>query len=158
VKNKVTTIVRRRDAKGHWLKGVSGNEQGRPRTALSDLCRQQITKHGLVAVLGSIAARSGAYSGKTKIPISVTDQIQAIKLLLAYGYGMPTTEIQTGQNNVKIEVLYETPKPPINCQPVVETVAAEVVALSRPIFEAEDRDDKRRSVDFPDDDPKKSIQ
>jgi hypothetical protein len=93
-----------RDARGRILPGYSLNSLGRPRTALSELCRAQITKHSLVAVLGSIAARSGDYAKKSKIPITVSDQINAIRLLLLYGYGMPKAELDNG--DVKIEVTY----------------------------------------------------
>jgi hypothetical protein len=93
-----------KDARGRWVKGVSGNSLGRPRTALSVLCREQVTKNGLVRVLGAIAARAGDYAKKSKIPVTVSDQIQAIKLLLLYGYGMPKNEIDSG--DVKIEVSY----------------------------------------------------
>jgi hypothetical protein len=93
-----------RDNRGRWLKGVSGNDLGRPRTALAELCREQVTKHGLVQVLGSIAARTGEYNKKSKISITVSDQINAIRLLLLYGYGLPKNEIDTGE--VKIEVSY----------------------------------------------------
>src|ERR1017187_5348216 len=71
-----------RDARGRILPGYSGNSLGRPRTALAELCRAQVTKLGLVRVLGSIAARAGDYAKKTKIPITVSDQINAIRLLL----------------------------------------------------------------------------
>lgn len=94
-----------RNARGQWIKGFSGNDLGRPRTALAELCREQVTKHGLVNVLGSIAARTGDYCTKTKnIQITVADQIQAIKLLLLYGFGMPKNDIDSG--DVKIEVTY----------------------------------------------------
>lgn len=93
-----------RDGRGRWIKGVSGNDLGRPRTALAELCRAEITKHGLVAVLGSVAARKGDYAKKTKIPVTVADQISAIRLLLAYGYGVPKNEIDAGE--VRIEVSY----------------------------------------------------
>jgi hypothetical protein len=79
---------------------------GRPRNALAELCRQQITKHGLVAVLGAIAARTGDYGAKKKIEITVADQINAIKLLLLYGFGQPKAEIDSG-DNVRIEVTYD---------------------------------------------------
>jgi hypothetical protein len=95
-----------RDAKGHLIKGVSGNDLGRPRSALSVLCREQITKHGLVKVLDAIASRSGDYGRKHKdIQITVSDQILAIKLLLSYGYGIPRHEIDR-PGDVKIEVSY----------------------------------------------------
>ncbi len=94
-----------RDARGRWVKGVSGNDLGRPRSALAELCRQQITKHDLVAVLGCIAARTGDYARKTKIPVTVADQINAIKLLLTYGFGVPKAEIDGG--DVRIEVTYD---------------------------------------------------
>ena len=94
-----------RDGRGRWIKGASGNDLGRPRSALADLCRQQITKHGLVAVLGSIAARTGDYGAKKKVEVSVGDQVQAIKLLLLYGFGAPKSEIDSG--DVRIEVTYD---------------------------------------------------
>jgi hypothetical protein len=93
-----------RDGRGRWIKGVSGNDLGRPRTALAELCREQVTKHGLVAVLGNVAARTGDYGTKKKIEVTVADQINAIRLLLLYGYGMPKNEIDSG--DVKIEVTY----------------------------------------------------
>ena len=89
-----------RDAKGHVLPGHSLNALGRPRLALSELCRQQITKRGLVRVLGEIAARCG----KHKDQVSVADQVRAIQLLLTYGYGAPKGEIESG--DLKIEVIY----------------------------------------------------
>jgi hypothetical protein len=102
---KQTITAPNRDGRGRWIKGVSGNDLGRPRNALAELCRQQITKHGLVAVLGSIAARTGDYGGKKKIEVSVGDQVQAIKLLLLYGFGAPKNEIDSG--DVRIEVTYD---------------------------------------------------
>ena len=93
-----------RDARGRILPGHSLNSLGRPRTALAELCRAQISKHALVAVLGSIAGRTGEYAQKTKIPLTVADQINAIRLLLLYGYGAPKSEIDNG--DVKIEVTY----------------------------------------------------
>jgi len=104
MKTKQATIDTQRDARGRWIKGVSGNDLGRPRSALAELCRQQITKHGLVAVLGSIGARTGDYGTKKKIDVSVNDQVQAIKLLLLYGFGAPKNEIDSG--DVRIEVSY----------------------------------------------------
>ena len=102
---KQTTKAPNRDGRGRWIKGVSGNDLGRPRSALAELCRQQITKHGLVAVLGSIAARTGDYGVKKKVEVSVSDQVQAIKLLLLYGFGAPKNEIDSG--DVRIEVTYD---------------------------------------------------
>ncbi|MGA1998339.1 MAG: hypothetical protein ABSH45_21450 [Bryobacteraceae bacterium] len=104
MKTKQLTAAPLRDARGHWIKGTSGNSLGRPRSALAELCRDQITKHGLVAVLGAIAARTGEYASKTKIPITVSDQINAIRLLLLYGFGQPKAEIDSG--DIKIEVSY----------------------------------------------------
>lgn len=96
-----------RNGRGQWIKGTSGNSLGRPRTALAELCRLQITKRGLVAVLGEIASRSGQYGKKYKgIPITVSDQINAIRLLLLYGFGVPKAEID-GADHVKIEVTYD---------------------------------------------------
>ena len=94
-----------RDGLGRWIKGTSGNDLGRPRTALAALCREQLTKHRLVECLGSIASRSGDYAKKSKIPVTVSDQVGAIKLLLLYGYGMPKQEMDAN-GDVKIEVTY----------------------------------------------------
>src|ERR1035441_4675663 len=93
-----------RDARGRILPGYSGNSLGRPRTALAELCRAQVTKLGLVRVLGAIAARTGDYGANKKIEVAVADQLHAIRLLLLYGYGVPKAEIDSG--DVKIEVTY----------------------------------------------------
>ena len=103
MKTKQQTAVR--DARGRWLPGTSGNDLGRPRTALAELCRAQITKHDLVSILGAIAARTGDYGTKKKIEITVADQIAAIKLLLLYGFGVPKNEVDSG--DVRIEVTYD---------------------------------------------------
>jgi hypothetical protein len=108
VEKKLAPLPQRaqRGHKGHWAKGVSGNSLGRPRSALSVLCRDVINKHQLVKVLGNIAARTGDYGRKHKdILITAGDQIAAIKLLLAYGYGVPKREIDT-PGDLRIEVSY----------------------------------------------------
>ena len=71
---KASVTAPQRDARGRWIKGVSGSDLGRPRSALAELCRAQIDKHSLVAVLGSIAARKGEYNKRAKIPVTVADQ------------------------------------------------------------------------------------
>lgn len=85
MKTKQQLAAPQRNARGQWIKGVSGNDLGRPRSALAELCREQVTKHGLVNVLGNVAARTGDYSKKSKIPVTVADQIQAhdVAVLLA---------------------------------------------------------------------------
>jgi hypothetical protein len=94
-----------RDDRGRILPGYSGNNLGRPRTALAELCRKEVTKHGLVNVLGNIAARSGVYAKKTTIPLTTADQLQAIRLLLLYGFGVPKAEIDS-TDGLKIQVVY----------------------------------------------------
>jgi hypothetical protein len=84
MKTKAPVSAPNRDARGRWLPGKSENDMGRPRSALAELCRLQITKHGLVGVLGAIAASKNDYAARTKIPITVSDQINAIRLLLLY--------------------------------------------------------------------------
>lgn len=81
-----------------WSKGVSGNPGGRPKRgeAIAELARDQIHKHDLIAKLGEIAAGKNA---------DVPDQIRAIQLLLAYGYGPPKTEVNTHEGIV-IQVVY----------------------------------------------------
>lgn len=87
-----------------WLRGQSGNPRGRPKkgNAIADLARQQIEKHRLVEKLGSIAARQSEYSD-----VEVTEQLRAIQMLLAYGYGgPPRAELEAGDGNVVIQVIY----------------------------------------------------
>jgi hypothetical protein len=57
-----------------------------------------------VSVLGAIAAGKDEAAKKSRIPITVSDRIQAIRLLLLYGYGVPKQPEETGP--VKIEVTY----------------------------------------------------
>lgn len=76
-----------------WIKGESGNPKGRPRegSAIAGLARSQVQKHKLVEELGRIGARQGEYN-----KIDVDQQIRAIQLLLAYGYGPPRGEFESG--------------------------------------------------------------
>ena len=83
-----------------WTKGHSGNPRGRPRagTAIADLARRQVDKHKLVETLGNIAAGQRA-------SVDVGQQLRAIQLLLAYGYGPPRAENEA-PGGMKIEVIY----------------------------------------------------
>ena len=83
-----------------WTKGHSGNPRGRPRagTAIADLARRQVDHHKLIETLGSIAAGQRA-------SVDVDQQLRAIQLLLAYGYGPPRAENET-PGGLKIEVIY----------------------------------------------------
>jgi hypothetical protein len=83
-----------------WAKGQSGNPRGRPRvgTAIADLARRQVDKHKLVETLGYIAAGQRA-------SVDVDQQLRAIQLLLAYGYGPPRAENEA-PGGLKIEVIY----------------------------------------------------
>ena len=87
---------------GRWFKGVSGNPKGRPKkgTAIADLARNQIQKHKLIEKLGSMAAGERDYQA-----MGVDQQLRAIQLLLAYGYGPPRAEIPT-QEGIIIQVNY----------------------------------------------------
>jgi len=97
---KTAVAAPNRDARGHWLKGTSGNDLGRPRTALSELCRAQITKVQLAAGLGDIFLRRGRYKDAV-----VADCIRAAQLLLAYGYGPPRPDVETPDGTIR--VVYE---------------------------------------------------
>ena len=85
-----------------WIKGQSGNLKGRPKnfTAVAELARSQVEKHKLIEKLGSIAAREGEY-----LDVNFDQQVRAIQLLLAYGYGPPRSEIQSSEGMV-IQVTY----------------------------------------------------
>jgi hypothetical protein len=85
-----------------WRKGQSGNPKGRPRSdlAIADLARKEVEKRGIVATLGKIGAREGDYA-----KVDPTVQLNAIKTLLAYGYGPPRAEIDVG-DGVVIQVVY----------------------------------------------------
>ena len=74
-----------------WVKGQSGNRKGRPRngTAIAQLARAQVDKHKLVEKVGSIGARQGEYA-----KVDVDQQVRAIQLLLAYGYGPPRPDTE----------------------------------------------------------------
>src|SRR5450631_4275251 len=85
-----------------WIKGLSGNPKGRPRegTAIAGLARSQVERHKLIEKLGGIGARTGEYT-----KVDVDQQIRAIQLLLAYGYGPPRAELEGGYA-VVIQVTY----------------------------------------------------
>jgi hypothetical protein len=89
-----------------WKPGQSGNPAGRPRTGNSaaELARQQIDKHALFEKLGCLAAREGEYA-----KVDFAAQLNAIKILLSYGFGMPIahTEIEGGEAT-RITVNYVT--------------------------------------------------
>jgi hypothetical protein len=74
-----------RDEKGRWLPGASVNARGRaPRGfTIAEQARDQVERRKLIEKLGEMAERPG------------DDQIAAMHLLLAYGYGLPKAEIET---------------------------------------------------------------
>src|SRR5712691_4138459 len=85
-----------------WVKGQSGNPQGRPKheTAIAELARRQVDLHRLVETLGNIGARAQEYG-----QVDVDQQLRAIQLLLSYGYGPPRAEIEASEG-LKIQVIY----------------------------------------------------
>ena len=85
-----------------WNKGQSGNPTGRPRNglAIAELARREVEKRKLVETLGKIGGRQGEYN-----KVDYGDQLNAIKALLAYGYGPPRGEIESSEGIV-IQVTY----------------------------------------------------
>jgi hypothetical protein len=85
-----------------WTKGQSGNRKGRPKSgiAIAELARGQVARHKLIEKLGRIGARLGEY-----IKVDVDQQMRAIQLLLAYGYGPPRAEVNVSEG-VVIQVVY----------------------------------------------------
>ena len=85
-----------------WVKGQSGNKLGRPRvgTSAAELARGQIEKHTLIEKLGCLAAREGEYA-----KVDFAAQLNAIKILLAYGYGQPVQQLE--RSGVPTHVTYE---------------------------------------------------
>jgi hypothetical protein len=85
-----------------WAKGHSGNPRGRPRAgrAIAELARLQLDKHKLVEKLGSIAAGERGVAD-----VDVDQQLRAIQLLLAYGYGPPRPEIEVSEG-LTIQVIF----------------------------------------------------
>lgn len=65
-------------------RGPAKGEGGRPSDEIKALCRELSDKHQLAEVLATIAT---AKDEQTK------DRVAAIKLLWAYGHGMPTQHV-----------------------------------------------------------------
>jgi hypothetical protein len=85
-----------------WSKGKSGNPKGRPKkgVAIAELARLQIEKYKLIEKLASIGAGQN-----DRDSVDVDQQLRAIQLLLAYGYGPPRVENEA-TGGLKIEVIY----------------------------------------------------
>ena len=71
-----------RDQNGRFAAGASGNYAGRPRAALSELCRNITHKRRLVQMLGEMADGVGRFRD-----IDAATRLKAVTLLLSYGFG-----------------------------------------------------------------------
>jgi hypothetical protein len=73
-----------RDENGRFTAGSSGNYAGRPRQALSELCRSITARRKLPQMLGEIARGVGEFR-----EVDVATRIRAAQLVLQYGFGAP---------------------------------------------------------------------
>lgn len=92
-----------RSENGRFLPGENGGSHGkpgrsgRPTNAVRVAAQAAVEKHQLLAVVAKIAQASERDS----------DRLNAIKLLLAYGYGQPEQRIEhTGEDGGPIEVIH----------------------------------------------------
>jgi hypothetical protein len=93
--------------RGHFKKGTSGNVAGRPKRAeaASEIARGLVKKYQIFERLARTAAGEAPDEGGTKPTIS--EQTNAQKLLLAYGYGTPIQMTEAMQaTDVHIQVTY----------------------------------------------------
>jgi hypothetical protein len=93
--------------RGHFRKGQSGNLAGRPKRAeaASEIARQLVRKYQIFERLAHTAAGEAPdESGPTP---TISEQTNAQKLLLAYGYGTPIQMTEAMQaTDVHIQVTY----------------------------------------------------
>jgi Family of unknown function (DUF5681) len=93
--------------RGQFRPGVSGNPSGRRKgiISLKDLVQAGVRKHKIVERLFAIA--SGRSPAGTKQAVSIGEQMAAAKILVAYGWGMPTQTVENLQSHdVVIQVTY----------------------------------------------------
>ncbi len=94
--------------RGRFQNGKSGNPAGRPKAAVSasEINRGLMKRYGTWERLARIAAGLPAdEEGKGPVP-TITEQLRAIELQAAYGYGRPIATEAISAPAIKIEVVY----------------------------------------------------
>src|SRR5262245_31936301 len=94
---------------GRFLKGISGNKRGRPKRgeAIAEQARIRIKKHRILDRITAMACGKQGTEKNSK-DVDVRVQLEAARMLLAYGFGQPTKIVETNERKVQeIRISYE---------------------------------------------------
>jgi len=82
-------VLPKRDRRGRFAPGQSGNYNGRPREAFSEQCRAIAVKRKLAEMLGEVARGVGEFR-----ETDVNTRIRAAGLLFSYAFGPPMVPVE----------------------------------------------------------------